>query len=140
MTTRSIPSRAVDYTSRSGQTYHLRSATEEAFAKYLDRHPQPWSYEPERIGGYLCDFRVLTTPLVWFEIKPDGFLGWSGKEYDDTLRKIETLRQARPADRVCLMPWHWGWTKPQGPFLLSHPSYGWLRVEREQSTPFAVAA
>ena len=149
MTVRSMPSRAVDYTAKSGVVYHCRSATEEHFLRYLDRfYPaQQWAYEPVKINGdapgvagYKPDVRVLTDPVVWVEIKYAGFLDTVHDELREALRKLELLRRYRPRDRICLMPWGFDWTKPEGPFLLN-TRRGWTLVKPgEAGVPWQVPA
>jgi hypothetical protein len=143
---RSIPARAVDYTAKSGVVCHCRSATEEHFLRYLDRfYPaQQWAYEPVTLrdpaGGYKPDVRVLTDPVVWFEVKYAGFLDSWHDELADAMRKLEVLRRHRPHDRIALMPWGFDWTEPMGPFLLN-TKRGWNLVKPgEVAVPWQVPA
>src|SRR4029077_15093394 len=123
MTVRSIPARKVDYTAKSGVVCHCRSATGEHFLRYLELlYPaQQWAYEPttfrDPAGGYLPDVRVLTDPVVWFEVQWKGFLDSWHDELAEAMRNGEGLRGHRPHDRIALMPWGFDWTEPMGPFL-----------------------
>lgn len=144
MTVRSIASKPKDFHARSGVVVPCKSLTEWHFCNYLDSKPQPWAYEPVTLhdpaGGYRPDIRVLTDPVVWFEVKYVGFLDGDHAELREAMRKLEVLRRHRPHDRIALMPWGFHWTGPQGPWLLNRPRTGWLRVEGNVSVPWQVAA
>lgn len=148
MTARSLPSRAVDYTAKSGVVCHCKSATEAHFLRYLDIfYPvQQWAYEPVTIRasegepGYKPDVRVLTSPVVWVEVKYAGFLDTDHPELRTAMRKLERLRRYRPRDRIVLLPWRTDGTGPEGPFLLD-TRRGWALVKPgEAAVPWQVPA
>lgn len=143
MTVRSIPAKPCDYQAKSGQTYRCRSKVEWHFLTYLDLfYPaQQWAYEPQRVGGYLCDTRILTAPVVWVEVKYDGFLDSDHRERRDAVRKLDLLKRQRPADRVVLMPWGYDWDYPRSPFLLDTRT-GWCLVDPadRSAQPWPVSA
>lgn len=49
----------------------MRSQLEADFALHLDHMGVDWTYEPERIGGYLPDFRLVSDEgATYVEVKP----------------------------------------------------------------------